>query len=145
MKKIAFCLVLSTFLVSCKKNVESQNVNSTSIENSKELNKSETTVAFDKVVHDFGVINQGEIVETVFVIKNTGKNDLYIFDAFATCGCTVPKVSKDPIKPGDSTPISVKFDSNGKSGIVEKTVNVRCNTKNLMEQVKIKANIKTKN
>lgn len=143
MKKIASLVVLSAFVLSCKESVETQNENSTSKGNRIEYSKSETTVAFDKVVHDFGEINQGEIVETVFVIKNTGKNDLYIFDAFATCGCTVPKVSKDPIKSGGSTPISVKFDSNGKSGIIEKTVNVRCNTKKLMEQVKIKAKIKT--
>ena len=103
-----------------------------------------TKVEFDRVMHDFGEIEQGKIVETVFTIKNVGDKDLFIVDAYASCGCTVPEVTKEAIKPGESAPINVKFDSNGKSGEVTKTVNVRCNTPKIIEQIKIKVSIKTK-
>ena len=59
-------------------------------------------------------------------------------------GVQFPRLQKEAIKPGKSTPIKVKFDSNGKQGNVEKTITITCNSENLVEQVKIKASIKTK-
>ena len=47
-------------------------------------------MTFDKTVHDFGTINEGETVETTFTFTNTGKPDLIIVDARASCeGCIV--------------------------------------------------------
>jgi hypothetical protein len=103
-----------------------------------------TEVEFDKREFDFGTINQGDKVETTFTIKNTGKKELVITDAFGSCGCTVPEVSKEPIAPGKSTTIKVKFDSANKQGLTQKTVTVRCNTKTIVENLTIKANILTK-
>lgn len=68
---------------------------------------------------------------------------MYIVDAHGSCGCTVPEVTKEAIKPGESAPIKVKFDSNGKSGEVTKTVMITCNTEKAVETFKIKASIKT--
>ena len=59
-------------------------------------------MTFDKGIHDFGVINEGERVETIFEFTNTGKADLIIQDARGSCGCTVPEYPKNvPIAPGD--------------------------------------------
>ncbi|CCG52763.1 Probable lipoprotein precursor [Flavobacterium indicum GPTSA100-9 = DSM 17447] len=146
MRKLATFLILSTFFMGCKKSNSEMTIDQDPqiIEKrQKELSEKSTTVSFDKMEHDFGEINQGEIVETEFIMKNTGNNDLYVIDAHGSCGCTVPEVTKEAIKPGESTPIKVKFDSNGKNGIVQKSINIRCNTDNLVEVVKIKANIKT--
>ncbi|HLP50158.1 MAG TPA: DUF1573 domain-containing protein [Chitinophagales bacterium] len=88
-----------------------------------------TTVKFNKIVHDFGRINEGEIVNTVFKFTNTGKALLLISDAQGSCGCTVPTWPRDPIAPGESGEIAVRFDSNGKKGENEKNVTVTCNTK----------------
>lgn len=146
MRKLATFLILSTFFMGCKKSNSEMAIDQDPkiIEKrQKELSEKSTTVSFDKMEHDFGEINQGEIVETEFIMKNTGNNDLYVIDAHGSCGCTVPEVTKEAIKPGESTPIKVKFDSNGKNGIVQKSINIRCNTDNLVEVVKIKANIKT--
>jgi hypothetical protein len=104
-----------------------------------------TTVSFDKMIHDFGDVKEGETVETQFKITNTGKNDLIIIEAKGSCGCTVPEVTKEPIKPGASETISVKFDTKGKQGNVTKSVNIKCNTENYVEQVKITANVLTLN
>lgn len=98
-------------------------------------------VAFDKEIHDFGTINEGQIVETQFLVKNVGDADLIIYEAKGSCGCTVPEPPKDPIKPGESAPIKVSFDSKGKPGAQEKTVTIKTNTPNGFEIFKIKANV----
>ena len=98
-------------------------------------------VAFDKEVHDFGTIAEGAIVETEFMVKNTGDSDLMIYEAKGSCGCTVPQPPKEPIQPGSSAPIKVSFNSKGKPGAQEKTVTLTTNTANGHEMFKIKANV----
>ena len=97
---------------------------------------------FDKTEHDFGYINEGEKVSTEFILKNTGDADLVIVNAVGSCGCTVPEKPKENIKPGESAPLKVTFDSNGKPGQQEKTVTITTNTANGKETCKIKANVK---
>ncbi|MEY2702287.1 MAG: hypothetical protein RLY43_920 [Bacteroidota bacterium] len=143
MKKVIVTFVLFSIIFSCKKSNSLEDLEGKYIE--EQLTKHpKTEIEFDKTEHDFGTINQGEIVETQFMLKNIGANDLYVAQARASCGCTVPEVTKEAIKPGKSTPIKVKFDSNGKQGNVEKTITITCNSEDLVEQVKIKATIKTK-
>ena len=98
-------------------------------------------VELDKEVHDFGTINEGDVVETEFIVKNVGETDLIISDAKGSCGCTVPEPPKEPIKPGASAPIKVSFDSKGKPGSQEKTVTLTTNSENGHETFKIKANV----
>ncbi len=94
--------------------------------------------------HDFGTINQGEKVSHVFKFTNTGKSDLIISEAKGTCGCTVPDYPKTPVKPGASGEIKVSFDSAGKSGMQQKSVNITANTPTGKEQLNIRVNIKPK-
>ena len=98
-------------------------------------------VQLDKEIHDFGTIAEGQVVDTEFIVTNTGEGDLLIADAKGSCGCTVPKPPKDPIKPGASAPIKVSFDSKGKPGAQEKTVTLTTNSENGKEMFKIKANV----
>ena len=92
-------------------------------------------------IFDFGYINEGDKVTTEFILTNTGDADLVIVSAVGSCGCTVPEPPKDPIKPGESAPIKVSFDSKGKPGNQEKTVTLTTNTENGREMFKIKANV----
>lgn len=85
-------------------------------------------IQFEKTHHNFGNIQEGEVVEYNFKFTNVGDGDLLISEATATCGCTVPQVPKYPIAPGKSDVIQVRFDSGGKKGQVTKTVTVRANT-----------------
>lgn len=98
-------------------------------------------IELDKEIHDFGTITEGDVVETEFIVKNTGETDLIISDAKGSCGCTVPEPPKDPIKPGASAPIKVSFDSKNKPGEQEKTVTLTTNTENGHETFKIKAKV----
>ena len=71
-------------------------------------------ITFEKKVHDFGTITEGEVVEHTFKFTNTGDTDLIISNASASCGCTIPDWPKEPILPGENGEIKVKFDSKGK-------------------------------
>ena len=84
--------------------------------------------SFETDNHEFGEITQGEKVSYAFRFKNTGKAPLVISTASASCGCTVPEYTKSPVKPGDEGFINVTFDSEGKSGMVSKTVTLIANT-----------------
>ncbi|MBF01783.1 MAG: hypothetical protein CMP76_00645 [Flavobacterium sp.] len=98
-------------------------------------------IQFNKLEHDFGTIKAGEKVETEFIVKNIGESDLIILDAQGSCGCTVPNPPKEPIKPGNSAPIKVSFDSTGKTGQQSKTVTLTTNTETGKEMFTIKANV----
>lgn len=100
---------------------------------------------WDKEVHDFGTITQGERVSYAFTFTNTGKSDLVISSAKGSCGCTVPEWSKDPVKPGDKGKIDVVFDSDGKSGHQEKRVTVMANTNPNTVELKIIGEVEVPN
>lgn len=96
-------------------------------------------LSFDKTEHDFGTINEGDVVETVFAFTNTGESDLTILDARGSCGCTVPDYPKNTsIAPGESGEIKVKFDSANKPGNQTKTVTLTTNTERGREILRIK-------
>jgi hypothetical protein len=78
--------------------------------------------------HDFGTINEGQVVEYTYPFKNTGDAPLIIQNAQGSCGCTVPDWTKDPIPVGGTGYVKAKFDSNGKPDIQNKTVTVTANT-----------------
>ncbi|MCK4662847.1 MAG: DUF1573 domain-containing protein [Bacteroidales bacterium] len=84
-------------------------------------------IKFEKNIHDFGVIIQGEKVSHTFTYKNAGKSDLIIRSARASCGCTVPKFSKEPLAPGDEAEIEVIFNSSGRKGSQHKTITILTN------------------
>lgn len=83
---------------------------------------------FQTTVHNFGTLKEGTQAEYSFHFINTGKVDLIISDAHASCGCTVASYPKDPVPPGSSGSIDVKYDSKGRNGTFNKGVTVAANT-----------------
>tara|TARA_B100000809_G_scaffold263627_1_gene317333 strand:+ start:18439 stop:18891 length:453 start_codon:yes stop_codon:yes gene_type:complete len=140
MKKIIIALVTIVVVsVSCKKSAASK-VKDQNIEIAKERDlKSENLaiVSFDKVSYDFGTIDEGDTIETSFIITNTGKSDLLISNAKASCGCTIPTWPKEAIKSGESSPMHVKFNSKGKRNKISKTITLTTNSGLGRETVKI--------
>ena len=144
MKKIIAILALTisfSAMVSCKKGnaaakVKQENVTEAN-QRDKEISQGAPSISFDREVHDFGTVEEGFVVETSFKVTNTGKSDLVITDAKATCGCTVPTWPKEPIKPGDSAEVQVKFNTAGKPNKQSKTVTLTTNTAKGQEQVKV--------
>tara|TARA_B100000795_G_scaffold269735_1_gene260130 strand:- start:3638 stop:4108 length:471 start_codon:yes stop_codon:yes gene_type:complete len=109
-----------------------------------EIKKGTASISFDKQVYDFGTVNEGDFVETVFKVTNSGKTDLVITNAQATCGCTVPVWPKAPIKPGETGDIKVKFNTNGKPNRQQKTVTLTTNTVSGKERLTIKGMVTPK-
>ncbi len=146
MKKI----LLTVFVValiplnSCKENV-TEKINQENIEKAAERDAQTIvfpSINFDKTLHDFGEIQNGTPVETVFSYTNSGRSPLVVTDIKSTCGCTVPQGwSKEPLMPGESSQFSVKFNGKG-ANKVSKTITLTTNTEKGREQVRISAFIK---
>lgn len=69
-------------------------------------------MAFETETVDYGVIEQGSEPFRVFKFTNTGNAPLIITNAKGSCGCTVPTYPKEPIGPGESSEIKVRYDTN---------------------------------
>ncbi|MBX0292499.1 DUF1573 domain-containing protein [Hymenobacter sp. HSC-4F20] len=104
-------------------------------------NPNAPVMTFAVADHDFGDIKPGEVVKHTFEFTNTGKSPLLIENATASCGCTTPNWTKEPIAPGAKGTIDVQFDSHGKMGIQNKEVAIQANTQPSITKVVIKANI----
>lgn len=86
-------------------------------------------ISFESEIHDFGNIRRGDTVKYNFKFNNTGTDALLIKDASSGCDCTIPKWSNEPIKPGDSSAISITFISDEEGGNQVKEITVTTNTK----------------
>lgn len=86
-------------------------------------------IEFVKVIHDFGEVKYGEEAVCTFEFKNTGNAPLIISDAKKSCGCTVPSWPKEPIAPGATGKITVKYDTK-RPGPINKSVTIISNATN---------------
>ncbi len=83
-------------------------------------------VKFDNTVFDFGTVRQSAApVQTEFVMTNTGAEPVAILSASTTCGCSRAEYSKEPVKPGKSVKIKVKFNPAGQHGEINREVKLR--------------------
>ena len=82
-------------------------------------------------IYDFGEINETSgAVTHVFTIKNEGETPLVITRASASCGCTTPEITREPIATGKTGEIKVTFDPTGRPGPFTKPVTVFSNGTN---------------
>lgn len=81
---------------------------------------------FAKETHDFGKVEQGKPVTHVFEFKNLGTDPVVINDATASCGCTKPSFSREPIMPGKTGTVSATFNA-AAAGPFNKSVTVTSN------------------
>jgi hypothetical protein len=81
-------------------------------------------VVIDDPVHDFGAVEQGEVVEHHFRLRNTGSTPLRVDHVKGTCACTVGVATGEAISPGDSTSVVVRLDTARLAGRTTKAVTV---------------------
>jgi hypothetical protein len=86
-------------------------------------------ISFEKETHDYGTIKNGANGTCTFEFKNTGNAPLILSNAKGSCGCTVPTWPKEPIAPGATAVISVKYDTK-RQGAINKSVTITSNATN---------------
>jgi hypothetical protein len=77
--------------------------------------------------YDFGTIKEGPLAEHIFEFKNTGKEPLIVQNASASCGCTTPEWPKEPVLPGKTSKITVRYNTQGRVGPFSKDVYIQSN------------------
>ncbi len=84
-------------------------------------------IQFEPEYVDLGKVEEGQEIKTAFTIKNGGHELLKIHEAHSSCGCTVPKLKVNEVKPGETTTLDITVDTSMKQGAVVKTVDVSSN------------------
>lgn len=97
-------------------------------------------IEFKTTVIDYGEIVKGSDGLRVFEFTNTGNAPLVISKVNSSCGCTVPSWTKEPIAPGRSGKIEVKYDTN-RPGPIRKTITVNSNAETPNVALKIKGTV----
>ena len=101
-------------------------------------------IKFDKTVHNFGTFSEKTPVQTaVFAFTNIGKAPLIINQAIASCGCTIPSYTKEPVMPGEKGTVKVTYNGKGKfPGHFKKSITIRTNGKVEMVRLYIEGDMK---
>ena len=99
-------------------------------------------IEFKTETLDYGEIERGSDGVRVFEFTNTGTAPLIISKVSSSCGCTIPKKPEDPILPGQSGEIQVKYDTN-RPGPIRKAITVISNADTPTKILKIKGTVKT--
>ncbi len=100
-------------------------------------------MTFEKTEIDYGTIAQGSDPLRKFKFKNTGTEPLVIKNARGSCGCTVPNYKKEPIMPGETAEIEVRYDTQ-REGAFTKTITVETNESEQPRVLTIKGNVNPK-
>jgi hypothetical protein len=92
--------------------------------------------------HNFGTIREADGAVTCdFILQNNGTKPIIIVSAKAQCGCTTPKIPKEPIRAGESAKLSVTYNPVGRPGEFDKTIRVKTNIKGENVVLKIKGTV----
>lgn len=99
-------------------------------------------IEFKTETVDYGEIERGSDGVRVFEFTNTGEAPLIISKVSSSCGCTIPKKPEDPILPGETGEIQVKYDTN-RPGPIRKAITVLSNADTPTKILKIKGTVKS--
>lgn len=91
---------------------------------------SQAKIEFEAETHNFGEIPEGPVARHEFKFKNIGTAPLILSGVNASCGCTTPTWTKEPIKPGETGVIVAEYDSRNRPGAFNKNVSVWSNAEN---------------
>lgn len=100
----------------------------------------EDVLQMKELSFDFGKIPQGKPVYHFFELTNTGKSPLKLDDVHATCGCTTPEWSRDPIAPGTTAVIKVGYNA-AAEGVFEKPITITYNASQQSKVITIKGQV----
>lgn len=101
--------------------------------------------AFEEETFDFGKIKEENgPVDHKFVFKNEGNAPLIIQSVRASCGCTTPAWSKEPIPPGEKGFVTAKYNPKNRPGSFRKSLTITSNAYSAAKTIYIKGMVETK-
>jgi len=128
MKKILVAIALIIFALGGLFLLVNVPVFSTKANGGNFWSKTEDTITVDKTLHDFGTIKEmGGKVSAAFIVTNNTKATIVITYVSASCGCTVPTWTKDPIEPGNTGLVTATYNPLGRPGPFDKTITILTN------------------
>lgn len=101
-------------------------------------------IEFKSETVDYGEVAKGSDGIRVFEFTNTGTAPLIVSKVSSSCGCTIPKKPEDPILPGKTGEIQVKYDTN-RVGPIRKAITVISNADTPTKVLKIKGEVVASN
>jgi hypothetical protein len=85
----------------------------------------EGEITLNKTIHDFGVVKQnGGNVSATFIITNNTKAPVILTNVVASCGCTTPQWTKEPIEPGKTGEVIATYNPKGRPGPFDKSITI---------------------
>lgn len=99
---------------------------------------------FEFEEYDFGNVNEGDDASVDFVFTNDGTEKLILTDVKASCGCTTPFWSKEPVMPGETGKITAKYNTQGRPGNFNKAITITSNVTGETKRIFIKGNVISK-
>lgn len=99
-------------------------------------------IVFDKTEHNYGAFKEAAGVQTTtFKFTNSGAVPLVLTNVRASCGCTTPKWTKEPIAPNGTGEIQVSYNPKNRPGAFNKAVTVSSNAENATVMLRIKGTV----
>lgn len=139
--KVIIAALIFAFCMACgnplKKNSDNQ---AAAIENKKEYG-----FEFEKEIHNFGLLQAGEVVIYNFAFVNTGTRDLEIVVTEADCPCLEVIAGKIRVKSGEKSTIRVTFNTSGLYGSQLQMFRVTAGEGKLSKELVITAEVKNEN
>jgi hypothetical protein len=105
------------------------------------MGSTQDSIRFEKTIHDYGTITNGADGSCEFKFNNPAKLPLILSNVQASCGCTVADWPKEPILPGISGSIKVKYNTTI-NGAFNKFITVTSNAINSTVNLQIRGSVK---
>lgn len=145
MKKVFYLLLVPCVLAACQpKSGKTEAGDAAAATVSSDTAAAAAKFEFAEEAFDFGTVEEGEKVSHSYTFTNTGEGSLIISNATASCGCTVPDWTREPIPPGATGEITAVFDSKGRVGRQSKTITVHANTEPAVVKLTLTGEVKAK-
>jgi len=97
-------------------------------------------IEFDKIAHDFGALEIGDVKAGTFTYTNVGSRPLVLFDVIVSCDCTEVEWQKEPVMPGKTGTIKVIYTAKT-PGVIAKQVTVQSNAQTDRIRLQLKGNV----
>lgn len=97
-------------------------------------------MSLESLTVDYGTAEENCDPLRIVKFTNTGDEPLIITNARGSCGCTVPQWPKQPIMPGETSQIEIRYDTK-RVGPFNKTVRITTNENNDGHTITVKGKI----